>query len=431
MRVNRLVAIMRQQKNSLYRKLAIMWLIFIGVLPCMGQDFPDNANYDNYVLYYICDSINIDENYLDNTYQIFRIKNILAHSTKIDSIVVYAYASPEGPPLRNKWLAEQRALAARNFIMANLSDSSVLKAENIYLRPMGENWEGLNAELEANYHLLNRDMVMKIMNAPISTQKKKWRLKNLDNGYTYSHIIRHHMPKLRVATWICAYIPQVKERIHVPDFDDSLVLLDSIKEQAPVYYGDTLERKTIFALKTNLLYDALTLVNYSIEVPIGKNFSALYYHQFPWWRWGEGNNKYCIRFLSIGAEARWWFKPMPTTKFGRKRDKLMGHFLGVYAESGKWDFEWRRKFCHQGEHWSAGLSYGYAMPLGKYFNLELSLSLGYASIPYRKYAPSGDYEILWRDVENHGTWHYFGPTKAQISLVLPITITTKKKGGTR
>lgn len=122
---------------------------------------------------------------------------------------------------------------------------------------------------------------------------------------------------------------------------------------------------------------------------------------------------------------------MPTTKYGRKRDKLMGHFLGAYAESGKWDFEWAREFCRQGEHWSAGLSYGYARPLGKYFNLEFSLSFGYASIPYRKYAPSGDYTILWRDVENHGTYNYIGPTKAQISLVWPITITTKKKGGAR
>ena len=113
------------------------------------------------------------------------------------------------------------------------------------------------------------------------------------------------------------------------------------------------------------------------------------------------------------------------------RDKLVGHFLGVYAESGKWDFEWERRFCHQGEHWSTGLSYGYSMPVGKYFNLEYSLSLGYASIPYRKFSPSGDYEILWRDPVKHGRWHYFGPTKAQISLVYPITITTKRKGGAR
>jgi hypothetical protein len=28
----------------------------------------------------------------------------------------------------------------------------------------------------------------------------------------------------------------------------------------------------------------------------------------------------------------------------------------------------------------------------------------------------------------HGRWNYFGPTKAQVSLVLPITVKTKKGG---
>ena len=190
-------------------------------------------------------------------------------------------------------------------------------------------------------------------------------------------------------------------------------------------------KSTMFALKTNLLYDALSLVNYSIEVPITERFSALWYHQFPWWTWGEADNQYCIRFLSMGAEGRWWFKPKPRPQMGKsvQRDKLMGHFVGLYAESGKWDFEWGRDICHQGEHWSVGLSYGYSMPLGRHLNMEFSISVGYASIAYRKYEPSEDYEILWHDPVKHGRWHYFGPTKLQVSLVYPILMTTKKKGG--
>ncbi len=408
----------------IFISLMVMW-----TFPCVGKVPHDSISSDRYALYYYCDRINIDKDYLDNAYQILRIKNILYRSPKIDSITIYAYASPEGSPERNKWLAEKRALAARDFILENLPDSSVLKLENIHLRPMGENWEGLEDELEANYHLRNRDRVMKIIHANIPTETKKWRLKRLDNGYTYNWIIRNHMQKLRLATWICMYISP--DRVMRAEFNDiDLSLPERIEKEVPVFNPqDNFERKTIMALKSNLLYDALTLVNYSIEVPFNKHFSALYYHQFPWWRWGEANNEHCIRFLSIGFEGRWWFKPMPSTKYRSERDRLTGHFFGVYAESGKWDFQWDRKFCHQGEHWSAGLSYGYAMPLGRYFNLEFSLSFGYASIPYRKYTPNSDYEILWRDLEKHGTWHYFGPTKAQVSLVLPITVKYKKKGG--
>lgn len=197
---------------------------------------------------------------------------------------------------------------------------------------------------------------------------------------------------------------------------------------------DSIPRHSVMALKTNLLYDALTLLNISLEMPLGNKFSMLAYYQFPWWRGGQADNEYCLRFLSLGMEARWWFalQPKPATIKHQERDRFVGHFLGVYAESGKWDFEHKRKICHQGEFWSAGLSYGYSVPIGRRMNMEFSLSVGYASIPYRGFTPSEDYEILWRDHDKVGCWDYFGPTKAQISLVMPIKAkknNKKEKGG--
>ncbi|MBO5276318.1 MAG: DUF3575 domain-containing protein [Alistipes sp.] len=178
------------------------------------------------------------------------------------------------------------------------------------------------------------------------------------------------------------------------------------------------------------MYDAVSLVNFSIEIPLADKFSILYYHQFPWWRWGKANNEYCLRFLSIGGEARWWFalKPKEKTEKRIRRDRLVGHFFGLYSESGRYDLQRRRDVCYQGEFWSVGLSYGYSMPIGRRMNLELSLSAGYASIPYRGYTPSEDYETLWRDYDKIGTWGYFGLTKAQVSLVVPITAKDKKGG---
>lgn len=198
-------------------------------------------------------------------------------------------------------------------------------------------------------------------------------------------------------------------------------------------YSKIKNTKTVIALKSNLLYDAISLINFSLEVPMGKHFSLLYYHQMPWWRFGESKNEICLRMFNIGTEARYWvaLKPRPASKRHIARDKLIGHFLGIYSESGMWDLQYRRDICHQGEFWSAGLSYGYSMPIGRRLNLELSLSVGYASIPYRGYTPSEDYEILWRDPEKVGRWHYFGLTKAQASLVVPITANKDKKGGRR
>ena len=98
---------------------------------------------------------------------------------------------------------------------------------------------------------------------------------------------------------------------------------------------------------------------------------------------------------------------------------------------GRWDFQWKRSICHQGEFWSAGLSVGYAMPICRWANMEFSLSAGYASIPYRGYRPTDDYSLLVRDPDKQGTWHYIGPTKAEISLVIPFNTskTFKWKGG--
>ena len=61
----------------------------------------DSVNSDRYALYYYCDRIDLQEDYLDNALQMMRIRDILSKSPHIDSIAIYAYASPEGSPHRN------------------------------------------------------------------------------------------------------------------------------------------------------------------------------------------------------------------------------------------------------------------------------------------------------------------------------------------
>ena len=97
--------------------------------------------------------------------------------------------------------------------------------------------------------------------------------------------------------------------------------------------------------------------------------------------------------------------------------------------SGKFAFQANTRACYQGEFWSAGLTYGYWAPLGKRMNIEFSLSVVAATIPYRHYVPTDDWQDLIRDKFNAGRLHWVGPTKAEISLVVPLTI--KTKGGQR
>lgn len=397
----------------------------------LEQEHSDSCVVDRFALYYWQDRINLDENYLDNARQMGRIKHYLANSPHIDSITIYAYASPEGVYEHNVWLARKRAEAAKRYILAHIPADKEFDAQRIRLCPMEENWAGLAEELEANYHRNDRERVLAILRAPVRNDTKKWRLQQLDNGYTYDYIIRRHMPRLRLATWICIWQrpqqdPVGKEVRFAVAEPETSPLKPVVIPTEPEW-----EKRTIVALKSNLLYDAATALNFAVEVPFNEKFSILYEHHCPWWL--TGNNRYCLQFLSFGGEFRWWFKPQtrPETQRRVQRDALVGHFLGLYGMGGKFDLQANRTFCYQGEFFSAGLTYGYSMPIAKRVNLEFSISAGYARIPYRHYNPTDDWELLIRDRNKTGVWHYFGPTKIEVSLSVPLLVKKKVKGGSR
>lgn len=105
-----------------------------GTLP---QDISEKEQFH---IYYICDSPDIDTSYLDNRQQIARIRYYLQNSPRIDSITIYSWSSPEGSYRRNSWLARERGKSARKFLLANSPDSSRLSSDKIKISPYAENW---------------------------------------------------------------------------------------------------------------------------------------------------------------------------------------------------------------------------------------------------------------------------------------------------
>ena len=423
----------------------VFWsIIFFFCIVLTGNAQERNANALDSVsrimhfhIYYPVNTTEVHEDYMDNSKNLQKIKDYLRYSHRIDSMVIYSYASPEGSYTYNKLLAEKRGISAKKYILQQVPAERNFDESLIVLKPDAENWAGLKEIVQTLYKREDQNEVLSILESDEGNERKKTLLKRLDGGRSWQYIIKNIMPQLRYATWISVWqqIPgdkllfQESVPLLIPDSNWQLANVRMYATtQAPESKTDT---RTILALKTNLLYDAVSWLNFSVEVPVYQDkYSVLYYHQFPWWRWGKGKNEFCMRFLSIGLEGRWWFKPMPRESTSKriKRDKLIGHFLGMYAESGKWDFERKRDVCYQGEHWSAGFSYGYSMPIGKRLNLEFSVSAGYASIVHRGFEPAKDYSELYHLPEKDGTWHYVGPTKAQVTLVLPFIIKYKKGG---
>ncbi len=376
----------------------------------------------------------IKEDFSGNAASFSRINEFLYKSPRIDSIIIYSSASPDGSFAFNSKLARERGKRAEEYILKHLPVS--MNPPVIILNPTAENWNGLYELVEDSYPFDDRSDVLSLLERnDITDSYRKILLKKLNGGKPWKFLREHILPELRYATWVTHLVKN--PMIPVVPAQEYAGVVEALATPVLQWTFPTPESKsspetkTILALRSNLLYDALTLLNYSVEIPVYRNHASLViHHQFPWWLWGQSDNEYCVRYLSVGTEARWWFAPRPvdTTEMRIRRDKFTGHFLGLYCESGKYDFQFRRSVCYQGEFWSAGLSYGYALPVGKRLNLELSVSAGYASIPYRGYTPSDDYMYLWRDLGKTGRLHYWGPTKAQVTLVVPITVKIGKGG---
>ena len=175
---------------------------------------------------------------------------------------------------------------------------------------------------------------------------------------------------------------------------------------------NVLGRKPLFALKTNLLYDVVTVANLELEIHIGKRISVLAEYNFPWWL--MQNKQYCLEITNINLETRYWLSHRDNCP------RLTGWFSGIYVGGGYYDIELGDK-GYQGESYiSAGLTGGYSHWLGKKgnFRMEYSLGAGYFNTQYREYNPVYGSDDSWHLIrQRNGNFSWIGPTRAKISLV--------------
>ncbi len=176
------------------------------------------------------------------------------------------------------------------------------------------------------------------------------------------------------------------------------------------------EYKPFIAFKTNLLFDAATMLNVEVEVPIGRRWSVAGEWVFPWWASGDGaeSKRHCLQLLHGTVEGKYWF--------GERMDRprLTGWFASLYAGGGLYDLEYA-KTGYQGEFFiAAGLGAGYAHTINKKGNLrmEYSLGVGYLRTNYRKYNEHWGINDEWHAIrEYNGIYTWIGPTRARVSLV--------------
>lgn len=207
-------------------------------------------------------------------------------------------------------------------------------------------------------------------------------------------------------------------RDSIPEVTADTVFVTQVVTQKREW-KDRISQTPVFAARTNAM--AIPLLNAGVEVPIGKHWSVGADYYYPW-IWRGKNYQNCNQLLAFDVEGRYWFED----KKYPEQARLLGHSVGAYFGAGYFDFE-RNWAGHQGEFISTGVDYLYALPLfGGMIHLEFELGLGYIysrAVPYR-FVNQECY--LDKNITRH--IHWVGPTRAQVSVAVPIHITKEQWG---
>ncbi len=151
------------------------------------------------------------------------------------------------------------------------------------------------------------------------------------------------------------------------------------------------------AVTTNAAYWATATLNLGAEVAIAPRMTIDLigtYNPFTF----SDNKK--IMHWGIQPEWRYW-----------TCQKFYGHFVGVHAHYARYN-SGLETYRYDGWLVGGGVSYGYQWVLGRRWNLEVELGVGYAYMNYDKYYRTACGKFVGSDQRN-----YFGPTKVSISFL--------------
>lgn len=347
---------------------------------------------------------------------------------RLRTIRVAGAASPEGSYEFNRQLSHHRA----DNIFRYFTDRVELPDSLTSFDYIGRDWTGLASLVENDMAVPSRAEVMAIIADAIKAGNNNRRAENLalarlkqvGGGAPYRYLYANLFPKLRFSRLYTEY-EALPQPILVPD-PEVMITVDSITgfietpdvpADIPMELGVVKVCKPFYmGLKTNLLFDALALPSLGAEFYVGRKWSVVGNWFYGWWD-NDNRHRYWRAYGGDIALRRW---------FGQKahRKPLTGHHLGVYAGVVTYDFEFGGTGYMGGNpgrtlwdrcNYYAGVEYGFSLPVARRLNIDFTIGLGYLGGKYQKYEPCpyGN-GYVWQSTHR---LHWFGPTKAEISLV--------------
>lgn len=409
-------------------------------------------------IYYRTASARLELPYMDNDRHLAALGDSIRAleadpAVQLRRIRIQSSASPEGNSKFNKELARKRGEELRDYLKGNLS----LPDSIFTLRPLGEGWDEL-AEKLARTDAPWRDKALAIIRDTPEwvvregkvVDGRKRQLMNLAGGRAWQYMKENLFDSLRSGALVVCEVERI-ERVK-PEPETAQAELKPAPEQAAdntnntqtadtestatLYNGkeeetvlpengtkESAEKKPFYymAVKTNLLYDAVLVPNVGLEVYLGGGWSVGGDWMYAWWS-KDSKHRYW-RIYGGELEVRKYFGSKAAEK------PLQGHHVGVYAQGLTYDFETGGKGYLSDFNYGFGLEYGYSLPVAKRLNIDFGIGVGYSGGKYKVYEPE-DGCYVYKETKRR---RWFGPTKAEISLVwlLGHGNENSKKGGTK
>lgn len=306
---------------------------------------------------------------------------------------------------------------------------------------LGRDWDGVLALARIDLGLPYRDETVALLES-IATQKRMTgtepadgleRIKALRDGEPYEYLLSRIFPKVRASKVVMYY-----DRV----FHPLILKTECPTQQLDILYTDSSyfgpeeplpipqpQKPFYMDIRTNMLYDVVAIPNIGVDFYLGKNYTIGANWMYGWWK-DDHRHRYW-RIYGGDINARYFFGSKAAEK------PLTGHHIGIYAGALTFDFEWGGKGYMGGRHhgtlWDrcmiyGGVEYGYSLPVSRHLNIDFTLGIGYMGGLIEKYTPISGY-YYWESTDR---LRWFGPTKAEISLVWLLgrgNVNPQKGGG--
>ena len=412
-------------------------------------------------IYYRTASARLELPYMDNDRHLAALGDSIRSlggdpAVVLRRILIQASASPDGNTKYDKELARKRGEDLRDYLKDNLSLPDSIFA----LQPQGEGWSELAEKLgrtDAPWRdkaiAIIRDTPEWVVREGKVVDGRKRQLMNLAGGRAWQYMKENLFDSLRSGALVVCEMERI-ERVkpkpesaqaelkpapeqavdNVMNPDDTVDTAGKELETTATLYNkedetipqdntnEEMEKRPFYmAVKTNLLYDAALVPNVGLEVYLGGGWSVGGDWMYAWWS-KDSKHRYW-RIYGGELEVRKYFGSKAAEK------PLQGHHVGVYAQGLTYDFETGGKGYLSDFNYGFGLEYGYSLPVAKRLNIDFGIGVGYSGGKYKVYEPE-DGCYVYKETKRR---RWFGPTKAEISLVwlLGRGNENSKKGGTK